>query len=614
MNLFPLRSTMTKTLFSILTLLTITPAAAFNFIRVDTGNDVVDAPDLTPMGLLLDPGPDGRISLREAILANNNSPSGTSLSILVSGETIRPVTALPAITRGPVSIMGSGGAEIDGAQMTEGGAGLTISAAGVRVTDFTVRNFPGNGLQVVGDGVRDSSFGFRDSSFGLMTVHGNSGHGLLLDFVDGICMPYCFRVYNSEFYDNSKSAILSKSGKVRISDTTVREGTSKTDAPNGGYGIHLDPAGLSRVSIGPDVDFTGQEFGQVIEVLEGERVEIASTLSIPPGGTGHWYFNEEILLPEDTSTTLTINAIPFSLTGQFEYRITDSADQVTTRSPSVDVIVRTPAEVHAPENILLAFFELNRSGDPYHLTISDAREIVDHPSIIDAFEELDANNDGILSINEVYRDLFSRARYSIGRVDTFLRDLPNETTTTSTLNLDIHVESNASRPLRILDVITYHGTQFTQFFPPGGQGTILPGDSWTIDLDFNTQDLLDDAGFILLETDNFVLPYVLIPLVTESFQQRLDLRHVILGVKRIGEDQEPSLDINMDGAIDSADLIALGMIEEKKATQFASQPIPTRNRNKENQLPIAGDLLISTTGYGTLNDYRDFRKGIPDYR
>ncbi|MCC5877643.1 MAG: hypothetical protein JJU11_15595 [Candidatus Sumerlaeia bacterium] len=590
MSFIPQLCSLTRILICTTFLLAVTPVTAFNFISVDTGSDVVDAPDLTPMGLLLDPGSDGRISLREAILANNNAPPGATVSIMISGETIRPLTELPPFTRGPVSVFASGGVVIDGSLMTETGAGLTIASERVRIAGFTVKNFPGDGLRVVGDRI-------NDSNFGLMRVHGNSGHGLVLNFLNGSCMPYCFRVYNSDFFDNSKSAILSRSGNVSVSDTRISEGTSKSLTPNGGFGVHLDPSGASQLQIGPDSGFVDQEFGHVIEVLEGERVEIASTLSIPDGGTGRWYFNQEMLIPEDTSTTLTINAIPFSRAGRFEYRITDSADLVTTRSPSVDVIVRSPAEVHAPENLLLAFFQLNRSGDPYHLTIDDARQITDHPSIIDAFEELDANNDGILSINEVYRDLFDRARYTVGRVDLFLNDLSNETATTSTLNLNINVGSNANRPLRVLDVMTFHGSQFTQFFPPAGEGTIQPGDSWVIDLDFNTQALLADAGFILLETDSFVLPYVLIPLVTETFQQRLELERVILGRKRIGEDEAVALDMNRDGLIDSADLIALRMEEQKNTPNLFSQPRPATNKVSDDQLPIAGDLLISTTGY-----------------
>lgn len=581
---------MARILLCALILLPAAPATAFFFIMVDTGSDVVDAPDLTPSGLTSNPGNDGSISLREAILANNNASPGASVTIMVSGETTRPLTGLPPITRGPVHFMGSGGAEIDGSRMTEPGTGLTIAGPRVRVTDFTVRNFPGDGLRVAGEGI-------RDSSLGMMTVHGNSGHGLVVDFRDDHCMNYCFLVYNSEFFDNSKSAILSRSGNLRVSDTTVREGPSKSAAPNGGYGLHLDPAGVPRLAIGPGASFAGRDFAHVIEVLEGESVELASTLAIPEGGGGRWYFNQERMLPEDSSTTLTMEAIPYSRSGHFDFRITDGADQVTTRSPSVEVIVLPPADVHAPENILLAFFESNRGGDPFHLTIDDARDVVDHPSMIRAFEELDANGDGILTINEVYRDLFTRARYSIGRVDTFLDALPNETATTSTLNLAIDVATDAGRPLRILDVITFHGSQFTQYFPPAGEGTIQPGDSWTIDLDFHTRDLLDDAGFILLETDNFVLPYVLIPLVTDAFQTRLDLANVLLSRKELLEGDIPSLDRNEDGLVDSADLVALGLTGGEAAAISSRPSARAKARDGDDQVPVAGDLLISTTGY-----------------
>ena len=92
--------------------------AGFGQILVDTTDDVLDAPmTASPTELQGDPGPDGKISLREALLAAANA-SQVQIEFLVSG-TIAPLTELPPIpsTAFQIYIRGAGGIVLDGSNL-----------------------------------------------------------------------------------------------------------------------------------------------------------------------------------------------------------------------------------------------------------------------------------------------------------------------------------------------------------------------------------------------------------------------------------------------------------------------------------------------------------------
>ena len=114
----------------------VTPAATT--ITVDTTSDVVDGTTTSIAALLANKGPDGRVSLREAILAVDNTPGLDTITFNIGTggvATIKPTSSLPPIT-GPVVIDGTTQPgytgtpiiELDGSLAGAGVNGLTITA------------------------------------------------------------------------------------------------------------------------------------------------------------------------------------------------------------------------------------------------------------------------------------------------------------------------------------------------------------------------------------------------------------------------------------------------------------------------------------------------------
>src|SRR5262249_7559573 len=113
-------------------------------------------------------GPDGTLSLREAIELVNLACGGT-IDFAVS--TVTPMAALPLIL-GPVTINGSG-VTIDGSQAGSAN-GLECAALGNTVRGLTINNFAGTQLQFyAGNNTIQGNFVGTDSSG--MTAVGGGG-------------------------------------------------------------------------------------------------------------------------------------------------------------------------------------------------------------------------------------------------------------------------------------------------------------------------------------------------------------------------------------------------------------------------------------------------------
>ncbi|MCF6284367.1 MAG: right-handed parallel beta-helix repeat-containing protein, partial [Candidatus Hydrogenedentes bacterium] len=120
-------------------------------IVVDTTSDISDAPDTTsPATLMTDPGTDGKISLREALLAVQFS-ANVKIDVMVTG-TILLDSALPAIpeTANNLFVRGNGGVTLDGSNLTNGESGLTINTSNIMIEGFQIVNFPGAGVLLSG--------------------------------------------------------------------------------------------------------------------------------------------------------------------------------------------------------------------------------------------------------------------------------------------------------------------------------------------------------------------------------------------------------------------------------------------------------------------------------
>ncbi len=136
--------------------LTASPAIGIvSTILVSTTSDVVNGDTSSVSSLLANPGADG-ISLREAILATNNSQGTESISFAPSlkGQTISLTSPLPPLRSGGVTISGdtdgTGEAEVtlDKAPSFQGlGTGLTIASSFNTINALTLSGF-GIGIDI----------------------------------------------------------------------------------------------------------------------------------------------------------------------------------------------------------------------------------------------------------------------------------------------------------------------------------------------------------------------------------------------------------------------------------------------------------------------------------
>ncbi|MCP4246051.1 MAG: hypothetical protein GY778_03285, partial [bacterium] len=138
-------------------------------IVVDTTSDTADAPSASTIAnLLADVGADGRISLREAIMATNGTGNLTTpdeihfqiTDALVGGAHTITISAggLPVISEAVV-IDGTTDAdyldkpiiELKGTSAGAGTEGLTITGDGVTVRALVINRFKGHGIEISGD-------------------------------------------------------------------------------------------------------------------------------------------------------------------------------------------------------------------------------------------------------------------------------------------------------------------------------------------------------------------------------------------------------------------------------------------------------------------------------
>ncbi len=153
-------------------------------VRVDTLSDISDGNTVSINALLASPGADGRISLREAIIAANNSAGSNTIDFNVNG-TISVSSQLPALNdaSGGTIIRGAGAITLSGRNLTGKGekaneSGLVISAAENVIEGLTIVEFPLNGLLIQGITAHDNSvINCRIGTDGT-NARGNGVHGI----------------------------------------------------------------------------------------------------------------------------------------------------------------------------------------------------------------------------------------------------------------------------------------------------------------------------------------------------------------------------------------------------------------------------------------------------
>lgn len=120
-------------------------------VIISSLTDVVDAPMLTVPALATTPGPDGVVSLREALLAVNNTKKADKICFKVSG-TISPESALPALEdySGGTTIDGGGVITLDGYLLSgETNCFIVYSPENV-IRGLTIVRFPWLGIYLDG--------------------------------------------------------------------------------------------------------------------------------------------------------------------------------------------------------------------------------------------------------------------------------------------------------------------------------------------------------------------------------------------------------------------------------------------------------------------------------
>jgi hypothetical protein len=120
-------------------------------VTVTTLLDTEDGGDPRSVtALLADPGTDG-ISLREAIVAVNNTRCANTIIFNVDGRILLPeeLPPLSDLTGGTV-LTAEGGITIDGAALAAGEAGLTVESPANTVSGLTIVGFPGDGIRISG--------------------------------------------------------------------------------------------------------------------------------------------------------------------------------------------------------------------------------------------------------------------------------------------------------------------------------------------------------------------------------------------------------------------------------------------------------------------------------
>ncbi|MFM1920892.1 MAG: hypothetical protein RLZZ303_2526 [Candidatus Hydrogenedentota bacterium] len=145
-------------------------------IKVSTLSDVLDGDTSDIESLNTKPGDDGAISLREAIVAANNTPGSDTIAFDVSG-TINLASELPALSGGGTSIYGGRNITLNGNALTGTESGLILNSVDNLVSGLIIARFQGNGVTVTGAAAADNTV--VDCTIGGTTAAaGNDGNGV----------------------------------------------------------------------------------------------------------------------------------------------------------------------------------------------------------------------------------------------------------------------------------------------------------------------------------------------------------------------------------------------------------------------------------------------------
>ena len=274
-------------------------------VTVNSTTDVADGDTSSIANLIANPGADGVISLREALLASNNTPGPNliTFSIGTGLQTINITSALPAVLQ-PASIDGTTQPGFSGTPLIvlQGGGtagdGLVLQAGNSTVRGLVINGFSGNGISVPSsNNIIAGNFIGTDSTGATGVPNGLNG----VIITNGSNNT----VGGTNAGDGNTIAFNTLVGVVVVGTATGNQILTNDIFSNGGLGIDLGDDGVTPNDPG-DAD-TGpnnlQNFPIITNVIETTpttlvffsldstanttfRIEFFSNVAVDPSGNG----------------------------------------------------------------------------------------------------------------------------------------------------------------------------------------------------------------------------------------------------------------------------------------------------------------------------------------
>lgn len=153
-------------------------------LSVTTLNDVIDAHGGNCIGLNKAdlPGPDGLISLREAICLANNSADKYDIHFSVNGV-IKPNSNLPPLTGNQIIINGENRITLDGALIGANAKGFNLKGKTITIRNLTIQNFSSFGVEIGGQEEQIVENKIIQNGSGIILLDNSSNNSILSNYI-----------------------------------------------------------------------------------------------------------------------------------------------------------------------------------------------------------------------------------------------------------------------------------------------------------------------------------------------------------------------------------------------------------------------------------------------
>ena len=229
--------------------------AATNTLAVSTLNDGPADGDVQSLAhLQLNPGADGVISLREAILAAN-SRAGADTITFASGGTITLTAGLPSLTdvAGGTTIDGGGEIVVSGSSLAGSLVGFQLTSAGNVLTGLQIVGFPASGVEISGSGATGNVISNCNIGNDGAVAQANAGNGVLIsegasDNTIGGASLEEWNVLSGNTLSGVALTGADTTGNVVSGNFIGVNGTGSAGIPNGQHGVLIeDNASMNEV-------------------------------------------------------------------------------------------------------------------------------------------------------------------------------------------------------------------------------------------------------------------------------------------------------------------------------------------------------------------------------